>query len=172
MWRKGNNSILMVGIYIGVATVENSVEVSQKTKKQKSTIWPSNPNPGHISKREKNSPAWKDTYPAMFTVAFYNYQEIEATWTSQVALVIKNPLKWLSSSSQCRRYKRCGFSPWVGKIPWRRAWKRTPYSCLENPMGRGAWWAMVNRIAKSQTWPKWLSRAHSTDTTQVCSSTN
>ena len=38
MWRKENNSILMVGIYIGIATVENSVEVSQKTKKQKSTI--------------------------------------------------------------------------------------------------------------------------------------
>ena len=22
---------------------------------------------------------------------------------------------------QCRRYKRCGFDPWVRKIPWRRA---------------------------------------------------
>ena len=27
---------------------------------------------------------------------------------------------------QCRRYKRCGFDPWVGKIPWRRAWQPTP----------------------------------------------
>ena len=25
------------------------------------------------------------------------------------------------------------------------------YSCLENPMDRGAWWATVHRIAKSQT---------------------
>ena len=25
------------------------------------------------------------------------------------------------------------------------------YSCLENPMGRGAWWAAVHGIAKSQT---------------------
>ena len=25
------------------------------------------------------------------------------------------------------------------------------YSCLENPMGRGAWWAAVHRIAKSWT---------------------
>ena len=23
---------------------------------------------------------------------------------------------------QCRRQKRCGFDPWIGKIPWRRAW--------------------------------------------------
>ena len=27
---------------------------------------------------------------------------------------------------QCRRYKRPGFSPWVGKIPWRRKWQATP----------------------------------------------
>ena len=25
------------------------------------------------------------------------------------------------------------------------------YSCLENPMDRGAWWATVLRVAKSQT---------------------
>ena len=34
--------------------------------------------------------------------------------------------RWLSgkeSTSQCRR---CGFSPWVGKIPWRRKWQPTP----------------------------------------------
>ena len=24
------------------------------------------------------------------------------------------------------------------------------YSCLENPMGRGAWWAIIHRVAKSQ----------------------
>ena len=27
---------------------------------------------------------------------------------------------------QCRRQKRHGFDPWVGKIPWRRAWQPTP----------------------------------------------
>ena len=25
------------------------------------------------------------------------------------------------------------------------------YSCLENPMDRGTWWATVHRVAKSQT---------------------
>ena len=25
------------------------------------------------------------------------------------------------------------------------------YSCLENPMDRGAWWAAVHRVAKSRT---------------------
>ena len=27
---------------------------------------------------------------------------------------------------QCRRRKRRGFNPWVGKMPWRRAWQPTP----------------------------------------------
>ena len=35
------------------------------------------------------------------------------------------------------------------------------YSCLENPVVRGAWWAMVHRVAESQTQLKWLRTAHS-----------
>ena len=36
------------------------------------------------------------------------------------------------------------------------------YSFLENSMERGAWWAIVHGVAKSQTWPsdKTLSHAH------------
>ena len=29
-------------------------------------------------------------------------------------------------ASQCKRHKRHGFDPWVGKIHWRRAWQSTP----------------------------------------------
>ena len=29
-------------------------------------------------------------------------------------------------SCQCWRYKRWGFDPWIGKIPWRREWQPTP----------------------------------------------
>ena len=31
------------------------------------------------------------------------------------------------------------------------------YSCLENPMGRGAWWAAVYGVSQSRTWMKQLS---------------
>ena len=41
------------------------------------------------------------------------------------------------------------FDPWVGNIPWRRAWHPLQYSCLENPMDRGAWQATVHGITKS-----------------------
>ena len=27
---------------------------------------------------------------------------------------------------QCRRRKKCNFSPWIGKIDWKRAWQHTP----------------------------------------------
>jgi len=33
-------------------------------------------------------------------------------------------------------------------------------SCLENPRDRGAWWAMVHRVPKSQTQLTRLSTAH------------
>ena len=33
-------------------------------------------------------------------------------------------------SCQCRRHRRPGFYPWVGKIPWRRARQPTPASIL------------------------------------------
>ena len=36
------------------------------------------------------------------------------------------------SACQCRRCKRRGFNPWVGKIPWSRKWQPLQYSCLEN----------------------------------------
>ena len=47
-----------------------------------------------------------------------------------------------------------------GKVGWIPGWVRYPgggldsplqYSCLENPIDRGAWQAMVHRIAKSWT---------------------
>ena len=37
---------------------------------------------------------------------------------------------------QCRRYKRCGFDLWVGKIPWRKAWQLTPVFLPGEPHGR------------------------------------
>ena len=35
------------------------------------------------------------------------------------------------SVCQCRRHKRCGFNPWVGKNPWRGNGNPFHYSCLE-----------------------------------------
>ena len=41
--------------------------------------------------------------------------------------------------------------PGLGRSPGEGHGNPLQYSCLENPTGRGAWQATVNRIAKSQT---------------------
>ena len=74
MWRKGNPSILLVGMQIGATTVENSMEFPQKTKNGSAFdlaipllgLYPKNP----------ETPIQKNLYiprfiAAQFTVAKY-----------------------------------------------------------------------------------------------------
>ena len=45
-----------------------------------------------------------------------------------------------------------GLIPGLGRSPGEGNGNPLQYSCLENPMGRGAWRATVHRVAKSRTW--------------------
>ena len=65
---------------------------------------------------------------------------------------------WLRGSRICLQCMRVKTLPWAGKIRWRRAWQPTQYSCLENPMNRGAWQATVHRVTESDM-TEWLSTA-------------
>ena len=60
---------------------------------------------------------------------------------------------------QGRRHKRCGFNPWVRRIPGEGNGNLLQHSCWENPVDWGAGWAMVHGVAKSQTQLKQLSMA-------------
>ena len=44
-----------------------------------------------------------------------------------------------------------GSIPGSGRSPGGENGNPLQYSCLENPMDRGAWWATVQRVAESQT---------------------
>ena len=44
-----------------------------------------------------------------------------------------------------------GSTPGSGRSPGREHGDPLQYTCLENPMDRGAWWATVHRVAKSWT---------------------
>ena len=44
-----------------------------------------------------------------------------------------------------------GSVPGWGRYPGERNGNPFQYSCLENPMDRGAWWATVHGVAKSRT---------------------
>ena len=73
------------------------------------------------------------------------YAQVKMNGThSQVALVVKNPPTNAGDTRDIR-------SPGVGNG------NPLQYSCLENPMHRGAWLAIVYRVIKSRTWLKWLS---------------
>ena len=50
-----------------------------------------------------------------------------------------------------------GSIPESGRSPGGGHGHSLQYSCLENPMDRGAWWAIVHRVSKSRTQLKWLS---------------
>ena len=64
----------------------------------------------------------------------------------QVALVAKNPPA--NTGDRCKRPR---FDPWVGMIPWRGNGNPLQRSSLGNPVHRGACWAAVHGVAKSQT---------------------
>ena len=72
-------------------------------------------------------------------------------WVSQLVLVVKN----LPADGGDRR--DTGSIPGLGRSPEGGHGNPVQYSCLENPMDRGAWRATVHRVTKSHTWPKQLS---------------
>ena len=47
-----------------------------------------------------------------------------------------------------------GLIPGLGRSPGGGHCNSLQYSCLENPMDRGAWWATVHRVTKSWAWQK------------------
>ena len=71
---------------------------------------------------------------------------------SQVGLVVKNP------PANEEDIGDAGLIPILGRSPGEGNGNLFQYSCLENPMDRGAWQAMVHSIAKSRTRLKQLSR--------------
>ena len=70
---------------------------------------------------------------------------LKSVWASQVVLVVKNlPLN-------ARDTRDLGSISESGRAPGGGHGNPLHYPCLENPMDRGAWWATVHRVAKSQT---------------------
>ena len=61
-------------------------------------------------------------------------------WASQVALVVKN------LPANAGDLRDVGSSPGLGRSPGGGHGNPLQYSCLENPMDRGAWQALVHRV--------------------------
>ena len=62
--------------------------------------------------------------------------------------------RWLSSKEPACNAGDAGDMgsiPGLGRDPGEGNGYPLQYSCLENPMNRGAWWATVHRVTKSWT---------------------
>ena len=62
-----------------------------------------------------------------------------------MALVVKN------SPANAGHLGDAGLIPGSGRFPGEGHGNPLQYSCLENPMDRGAWWATVHGVAESDT---------------------
>ena len=65
--------------------------------------------------------------------------------------VVKNPLSSAGDVGSIPRSRR-SLGDGNGKL--------LHYSCLENPMDRGAWWAIVHGVAKESDTTKWLNSSN------------
>ena len=69
---------------------------------------------------------------------------VKESLSFSVMLVVKNPPANAGDERDAGSISRSGRST--------AGWHGNPlqYSCLENPMDRGAWWATVRAVAKNQ----------------------
>ena len=65
-----------------------------------------------------------------------------SAWASQVALAVKNP------PANAEDTRDVGLIPRWGRSPGEGNGSTIQHSCLENSVGRGAWWAVVRRTAR------------------------
>ena len=83
---------------------------------------------------------------------YWDLRFLHIVWgASRVVLVVKNP------PANTGGIRDMGLMPGLRRSPGGKHSNPLQYSCLENPVGRGAWRATVSRVAKSQTWMKRLS---------------
>ena len=73
---------------------------------------------------------------------------------SQLVLEVKN----LPPNAGDKR--DAGLIPELERSPREGYGNRLQYSCLENPIDRGTWWAIVHRVAKNQTRLSNLAHKH------------
>ena len=110
--------------------------------------------------------------PRQFHSIFLSQRQ--AHETAHVSIWIRLPLRaptrslvgwyrpeWASLCSMVKNLpaipQETGSIPGLGRSPGEGHGNPLQYSCLKNPIGRGAWQATVHRVVKSWTWLKWLS---------------
>ena len=85
----------------------------------------------------------RGTWPA--TVHGLQRVGINLVTEHQKIVMLPGSASGKESAYQCRRYKRCGFDPWMRGSPGGGHGNPLQYSCLKNPVDGGDWQATVHR---------------------------
>ena len=87
------------------------------------------------------------------TIIIVIFRHVSNKKVSQVSLAVKN----LLASAGDIKETQVGEIPGLGRSPGGGHSNPLQYSCLENPMDRGAWWDMAHGVAKTWTQLKHIS---------------
>ena len=60
-------------------------------------------------------------------------------------------VQWLKKKNPPASAGDIGSIPGLGRSPGEASGNPLQYSCLGNPMNRGAWWTIVHGVSKNQT---------------------
>ena len=105
--------------------------------------------PGQIDQPHKTrAKAPRQHFSWMHSSLLSGHSRCLVNWcwgASQVALMVEN------QPADAGDKRDEGLIPGSRRSPGGRHGNLLQYSCLENPMERGAWWATVHRVAQSQT---------------------
>jgi len=71
-------------------------------------------------------------YSALFSFLYLYLHK--SLWSEYMGFAGGSVLKNLPKEPTCP-YRRCGFTPWVGKIPWRGKWQPIPVFLPGKPRG-------------------------------------
>ena len=113
----------------------------------------------------KDVPTWKQEVDGKLYLPFNFVMNLRSVLKTKLSFskagmeVIPGGTSGKEPVCQCRRHKRRGSIPDLGRSPGEGRGNPLQYSCLQNPMDRGTWWATVYRTSKSQAWLKPLSTA-------------
>ena len=72
-------------------------------------------------------------------------------WDPEIIQILIRVSLVADSKASARNVGNLGLIPGLGKSPGEGNGNPLQYSCLENPMDGGAWWASVHGVAKSRT---------------------
>ena len=88
----------------------------------------------------------------MVSITSFSWNIYFVLWLFMINMAIMGfPCGSDNKESTCK-VEDLGLISGLGKSTWGGHGNPLQYSCLENPVDREAWWATVQRVAKSWTW--------------------